>query len=74
MDAILFYRTKKGGEEVKKKRGWVVANISRVDVLIFSFLQPFTGDPGQNVSCELKQRCFSLNTQAWEAGFSERGN
>ena len=38
-------------------------------MLISSFLQPFTSGSGQDVSCELEQRYFSLNAQAWEAGF-----
>ena len=38
-------------------------------VLISSFLQPFIGGPGQDVSSELKQRYFSLTPKAWEAEF-----
>ena len=40
-------------------------------MLISSFLQPFTGDPGQDVSCELKQRYFSLTLRHGKAVFWE---
>ena len=44
---------------------------SRGDVLISSFLQPFTGEPGQDVSCELNKgiSAYSLperqGSQGW---------
>ena len=41
---------------------FLVPAILREDVLTFSFLQPFTGGPSQNVSCELNKGIY-LNIQ-----------
>ena len=38
-------------------------------MLISSFLKPFTGGPGQDVSCEFKQRYFSLTLRHGRQGF-----
>ena len=37
-------------------------------MLISSFLQPFTGGSGQDVSCEFKQRYFSLGLRHGRQG------
>ena len=37
------------------------------DVLI-SLLQPFTGEAGQGVACELRPRCFSLRLRHGRQG------
>ena len=43
-------------------------------MFISSFLQTFTGGPGQDVSCELNKGIFSLMLITWEAGFPEMGH
>ena len=47
--------------------GYLFQPDSGGDILISSFLQPFTGGHDQDVFCELKQR----NLASWEAGFLE---
>ena len=54
--------------------GYLFQPDSGGDILISSFLQPFTGGPGQNVSCEINKCYFSLTLIPWEAGFTEMGH
>lgn len=64
VDASFFYGTKRGrpGCQVKKEISCckIFARCFLANVLISSFLKPFSDGPGQDVSCEFKQKYFSL--------------
>ena len=70
-----FFYTKRRGSKVKHFLISIGLRppASGADVLISSFLQSFTGWPGQDVSCEVNKDNFSLMIITWEAGFPEMG-
>ena len=58
---------------IKSNISWF-RSASKGDVFISSSLQSFMGGPDQDISCELKQRYFSLRLISWEAEFPEMGH
>ena len=65
LDASFFHRAKWGGREEKIKKKINSPKLLQLlppssQTPISSFLQPFTGGPGQGVSCELTKKGISV--------------